>query len=456
MDETILHDEEAEAAALGGIMLDANLLHWARAVLKLPARAFINNEYRLIYETMLEMGDEGRPIDLVTVAARIRTAGKEGQIQPLTIDRCVDKCVVPANGQGYLHIVREKYILRETVNVSQEIAAETRTCTDAVKLLSSVGGKYAGIIEEALPALDHKKIIADKIGEWEQADAARNFIGLATPFGFLNRALGGLQSGLYYLAGRPSEGKTTVEDQVSIYLAEAGRHVARATNDSTAKELFSRAICRKANVSLAKLNGGYAGEANFSAVHSAGEAIAQYPLHFMENARNLGQILGWARMMKARHDIALLTIDYVQNIFTGDVRTDLCENMRLTIVSSELKGLAFELGIPVLALSQLSRASVKDEREPRLDDIRGSGSLEQDATGVIFVYKDAEMAPKRNLAGYVTHLPVWLDVAKNKNGGHWKIPCWFAFHYFRFEETREWGHTEEEWKQIDGHFGRGQ
>jgi replicative DNA helicase len=230
--------------------------------------------------------------------------------------------------------------------------------------------------------------------------------------------------------------------------------VGRVTLDMTRRRLLARAACRKAGVSLPKLKHGFAGKAQLAQIEEAARILMGYPMFINERDRDLRAICTWARAEKMRHDIKLLTIDYVQQIQVTDGARNWSTADKLSHASLMLKGLALELAIPVIVLSQLNRSVEQSERIPRLDDLRGSGSLEQDASIVIMSYKDEKVPEVHN------RTPQWLDVAKDQDGETGTIPFWFRRAYFLFDEAPP-GFAEEktelaeaktpEWAEMEGH-----
>ena len=265
------------------------------------------------------------------------------------------------------------------------------------------------------------------------------------PWETLTELLCGLEPGLTLLAARPSRGKTTMEDQVALWTAAKGLKVGRITLDSTREELLQRAMCRKAGVSLPKLKWGYAGRSQLAAVREAKDLLQDYGMMFDDTSREIRQICTRARAWKMRHGLDLLTVDYVQLIDASEMGYRASDaNARVGYVSKTLKGLALELRVPVLALSQLNRAVEKEGREPQLSDLRDSGSLEQDAAKVLFTAKARKVEEFKQLR------PVWVDVAKNQDGETGKLEFWLYPHYFRFERAQNDFEDLEEMKASLG------
>jgi replicative DNA helicase len=281
------------------------------------------------------------------------------------------------------------------------------------------------------------------IVKWEDAAAGKKqAVGILTPWQELNRSMLGLEVGVTIVAGRPSAGKTTLEDQVAQAAAQEGLPVYRVTMDSSHESLLARAICRNSGVSLAKLKFGFAGKSksNMLEVRAARDTLKSLPLFIDTKSSDIAQIRTGARRMKSKHGVGLITVDYIQLIRAAEMgRSEWDSVARVTYVSRELKALAMELNLPVVVLSQLSRLVETENREPKLSDLRDSGAIEQDANKVVFVYVDTkkrkEMEEKS--FGATKHKrPVWFNLMKHKDGECGAVAMWMYPPYFNFDEAQ--------------------
>jgi len=426
------HSEEAEKAVLGAIMLDGwKWMSLAQNQYRLSADSFYVPAYRLVWESCCRLIVGGRPIDLTLVANDMRTVGTlDAAGGPIALDRLVDSAL-PTNVGHHMDIVRQKFILRETETVVRQILEDSRKTDKGDELLSSVPARFGKIIDEACKEKSNVQVMADSIQRWRDVHDKKISPGIMTPWHRFNQLLGGgMRPGMIILAGRPSQGKTTVEDCISTFVASQGMAVARITLDSTKDELLERALCRKAGVSMPKLNFGFAGQSQLAEIEESARVLGAHKT-FIERYRILDSIITWVRMMKIKHDIQLFTLDYVQQVMTGDGHVDNNENLRITLVSAALKALSLELKIPFIIISQLSRQGETADRQPKLSDLRGSGSLEQDASQVWFVSRDKDAMDQEGTKAR----PTWIEQAKNKNGEIGSIEFWFYANYFRFDEA---------------------
>lgn len=436
--------EEAEKAALGGLILDAvNVGEVARNSLKIKGEAFYLSQHRLIYNAVMDMLSNGRPVDVLTVSEKLKSEGTLEQVGGMMcLTELLDAIPAATHAEYYLDIVRQKHVLREIVKECQGLESEAMTKERGDELIQTVPARFAGIIEEVSKKKTLKSILASLIEKWKKAHVEKKgFTGLPTPWPTLNRITTGLQPGIYMIAARPSQGKTTVEDQLSEFLANQGIPVARCTLDMTVERLMARTTARRAGVSLPKLNAGWAGDSQIAKVEETSGLIEELPMYLTDELHDINAICTWVRAMKVKHDIQLFTLDYVQQVgLCGKDAQYMNENQVLTNVSRRFKRLALELKIPIVLLSQLNRGSDKDDRIPTLSDLRGSGSLEQDANMVILLYRDKNALDQtdedRKSEEPEYKRPQWMDIAKNQDGKSGiTIPFWFKAHYFRFDEA---------------------
>lgn len=443
------HSEEAERGVLGSFLIDpARVIPLAVVQYQIKSDAFYIPAHATLAKSLFEMskGDVSR-IDLITVSSYLRDHNTLNEIGGTGfLDRLVDLTPTAAYAEHYLAIIRAKWIARGVIEKSHNIISEAYTTDDPAKLALESSQRYIDIIGEPKDELTNADAMESSIARWADAKAFREgdqtkkpAIGLETPWQKLTDLMCGLEQGLILIAGRPSAGKTTLEDCLAIHAADhLGVPVARATLDSTKRKLWDRTLCRYAGVSLPKLKFGFAGQSQLAECHAAKEHLQKLPVFINDSLFDIDSICAWARYMKARKNIGLFTIDYVQQITVSGSSRFLAdnENARLEYISRCLKRLWRELKIPVLVLSQLSRASEKDERDPKMSDLRGSGALEQDADVILFCHTDKKkwLSMEENRRGATKHKrPVWFRQLKHKEAEQGELPMWLHAPYFRFE-----------------------
>ena len=437
-------DDEAEAAALGALLLECQRIVPIAQRLGVTPATFFSPSHSIVYQAILGVVEEGRMADVLTVGEWLTRNEKMGLAGgPAALDQLVDKCATVEHAGFYLDIIRQKEILRDLVQFCRETERESYQVDRGDTLVSQTADKISALVERETPQEETNGALMQKsIDRWHDAkEGIAPAIGLTLPWENLTELLCGLEPGLTILAGRPSMGKTTLEDCICTQLASEGITVGRVSLDSSRQALLDRAMCRKAGVSLPKLKFGYATEAQLAQCEEARKTLETYPMHINDRDTDINVIAPWARMMVARYNMKLLTIDYLQIVMASTMGRQQWDAVaRVTYVSGTLKRLGFELGIPILALSQLSRANTKDgkPRAPQLSDLRDSGAIEQDAEKVAFVYRDEKLCKEmeENEPGSTKHLrPSWVDCLKHKDGETGKIAFWMRPPYFRFDET---------------------
>jgi replicative DNA helicase len=418
---------EAEMSTLGSLMLDTNAIFKISDYLR-PAD-FYRPQNKMIYETILELVEKRNPVDLLSVANRLsdknqlEAAGGKSYLAAL-----VNSVASAANIGHYAEIVHKKGVLRELIEASQHINelgySEEKSLDE---LIDEAERKIFSVSQTSL----HQQFIpvGSTLNEaWERIDRLHKnkgeLRGIPTGFSDLDNILAGLQpSDLVILAARPSLGKTALA--LDIARNAAVRHgipVGLFSLEMSAQQLVDRFISAEAHIDLWKLRTGRLSEENndFIQIRDALERLSKATLYIDDEAsNNIMQMRAMARRLQADKGLGLIVVDYLQ-LMQPRVNTD---NMvqQITEISRSLKALARELNVPVLALSQLSRAvEQRHPPIPRLSDLRDSGSIEQDADVVMFIYREdryRQNSERQNQADII--------VAKHRNGPLGKIALYF-------------------------------
>lgn len=439
MDVTLPSNQQVELAVIGCMMLDPDRVIPLAQQWPITGESFSHGALNKLAAAMLEMYGEGRIIDMLTLPDYMKTfddLNKSTNYAAL-LKQAVDSTPTSSQAEYYLELLKQYDLRCNVIRVSKDLIHRAMDSDDGERLVLEAPQRFSDLMKRVDKQATDAELLDEIHAEWSESKRRRDageddvFIGLPTPFEKLNSVLCGLIPGLIIISGRPSQGKTTLEDNLMTYLAESGYPVGRVTMDMTKKRLLARALCRKAGVSMAKLRFGFAGASQLAQVDEAKGLLTKYPWHFLAQRNNLKVIMSWIRSMVVHEGCRAISIDYIQQIMTGDSRKDNDENGRIGYVSSSLKALSLELNVPILAVSQLSRAGETQDRNPKLSDLRGSGTLEQDATAVIMVYQDKD-TPRQN-----NKRPTWVDVLKQQDGETLPIEFWLYEKYFRFEEAEE-------------------
>ncbi len=430
-------DLEAEKAVLSAVLLDNSVIH--TVVTELSSEDFYHPAHQQLFRAMLSLDHDQQPVDLITLSEYL-TANKllDRVGGPVALAEIADFEATAANVVHHARIVREKSVKRSLIGVATEIVTlgyeEGGT---AGELLDSAESKIFALSQErsrtTLRGLDEEVHIA--VDHIERLMARGGDItGLATGYQNLDELTGGFQPGdLIILASRPSMGKTALALNIASNVAvQHGKNVAFFSLEMTTRALVLRMLCAEARVDFSAFRRGLIStEAHQNLVKAAAKLHEARIWIDDSSAVTVLGIRAKCRRLRARHGLDLVIVDYLQ-LAQGDRRTDSREQ-EISEVSRGLKGLAKELDIPVLALSQLNRGPETrraEDKRPMLADLRESGAIEQDADVIAFIYRDVvynENTEQPDLAE--------LIIRKQRNGPTDTVRLKFEGRFARF---REW------------------
>lgn len=418
---------EAEMALLGSIMLRPEAMYEIVDIAN-PA-VFYADRHRIIFETMQELFSKSTPIDLLSLSSRLKEKALLEQIGGnVFITELANLVPSSANVRHYAEIVRKKYMMRKLIEASEHI--------------SQIGFDESGDLEESLDAAEKKIFevtnqgashrfveLKDTLAEaWERIDRLHNgsseLRGIPTGFDELDNLTSGFQkSDLIILAARPSVGKTAFA--LDIARRAAVNHnvpVCIFSLEMSSQQLVDRMLASQAQVDAWKLRTGkLSRDEDFQSLADALDKLRAAPIYIDDQpGTNIIRMRSVARRLKSEKNLGLLIVDYLQLMLPTNTRNS--DNMvqQVTEISRSLKNLARELDIPVLALSQLSRAVEQRGGKPRLSDLRDSGSIEQDADLVMFIHREdkyKEESERTNIAEIL--------LEKHRNGMTGKIDLYF-------------------------------
>ena len=437
---------EAEKSLLGCLMLDKN------AIIKvgdfLRPKDFYRQNHQQIYQVILELFEKDEPIDLLTVSSRLKEKNLLEEIGGNSyLTELINTVPTATHILNYAKIVQRKRILRDLIEASQEIntlgyneqedidvlldRAEQRIFSIAQKSLTQRFFPIKEGLEEAFERID-------KLSKHEGG-----LRGLPTGFTGLDNVLAGLQkSDLIILASRPSLGKSSLAVNIATNIATTEKvPVGIFSLEMSKDQIIDRFIASLANVDLWRLRTGRLsseGEENdFARIQHTMGMLSEAPI-FIDDAAssNILQMRAMARRLQAEYGLGLIIIDYLQLMEPRNPAANLVQ--QVSEISRSLKGLARELNVPVLALSQLSRAvEHRTPQIPRLADLRESGSLEQDADVVLFIYREDRYnsdTTKKNIADII--------IAKHRNGPVGKVELYFDDKRVCFRNLEKEEYTE--------------
>jgi replicative DNA helicase len=424
-------DVDTERALIGCLLGgDQELIADAAATL-LPTD-FTDAACRAVWTTVAALEDRRATVDFVTVAAAMQEAGALGQIGgSAALTDLVSGAPAFSRGAAYLRVVRDLGVKRRLAEAGQKIAAVAGDADSAVAqaetlLREATAGRDTGSVVWLKDVLDG--YVGDLTARVNDADPRPV---VATGFADLDRALGGgLRGGeLVILAARPSVGKSALAGNVLRRIAGTGRAALLFSLEMSAESIVERLLAAEARVDHQRLRQGFVSPDEWARIGRAFPVLCEARLAIDETpALSVAAMRATARRLAGQHDLACVAVDYLQLVGTPGHRGQ--REQAVAEVSRSLKALAKELGVPVLALSQLSREVEKrEDKRPMLSDLRESGAIEQDADIVLFIHREEITNPKtdrRNVAD--------LIVAKQRNGQTADIPLRFDGPHVRFTD----------------------
>jgi replicative DNA helicase len=422
---------EAERAVLGCVLIEPTVL--PRAIELLQPDDFYKEGHRKIYASMLRLFERSEPADILTVAEELR---REGVLEEVggqaTLATLIEEATVATQLGAYANLVREKALLRELIRVTREITEQGFEESDDVQsLLDRAEEMLFRLSERRLrqSALPIRDILGPAIHHIETLYHKKEDItGLATGFRDLDRLTAGLQRADFVIvAGRPSTGKTAFALNIAQHAAlRVERPVLIFSLEMSAAQLVQRLLCAEARVDSKSVRTGFLQSPDWRRLTDAAGRLSEAPL-YIDDSANLSvlEIRAKARRLKHEHGLELVVIDYLQ-LMQGRFRSE-NRQQEIAEISRSLKALAKDLDVPVVALSQLSRAvEARGDGAPRLSDLRESGALEQDADLIMFLARK-EGAPDEEPG------TVDLVIGKHRNGPTGKVELVFKREYTRFE-----------------------
>jgi len=423
------NSKEAEESVIGSIFLDPSILPDVIEEVRWEDFYYENN--KIIFKVMEELFDKGEPVDTVSVIEKLRESNLLQKIGGEdTIIYLAQVVPTTANVMYYTQIVKEKALLRALINASSEIVDAVRNIGDAQEVLEYAEKRIFSIAEaRATRTYDLLSNVMHDV--FEQIEELKNraqkgegdlVTGVSTGFKSLDRMTSGFhRSELIIIAARPSMGKTSFAANIATNMAlQANVAVAIFSLEMSKEQLANRILCSEAKVDLHKVRTGQISDEEWEKlVQKAGELSKSRLIFDDEPDLTPRMLRAKARRMKREYGIEVIFIDYLQ-LMTSRSKGYESRQQEITEISRSLKLLARELNITVVALSQLSRAvEQREDKRPRLSDLRESGAIEQDADLVMFLYRDSYYKRKKDEPGKNTlndEHEAELIVGKQRNG----------------------------------------
>ncbi|MEF2596866.1 MAG: replicative DNA helicase [Lachnospiraceae bacterium] len=421
MDETLLkrvmpHSAEAEQSVIGAMLMDRDAITIASEIL--TTEDFYQKQYGILFEAMVELYTENSPVDLVTLQNRLREKDVPPEISSLEFaGELITAVPTSVNVKSYAEIVAEKAALRRLIKVNEEIASACYAGKDSVdEIMEDTEKKIFQVLQRKTndDFVPIKDVVLNALDKIEAASRTKgNVTGHATGFIDLDYKTAGFQnSDLILIAARPSMGKTAFVLNIAEYMAfHSNETVAIFSLEMSKEQLVNRLFSLESHVEAQNLRTGNLSDSDWSSLIEAAGIIGKSNLIIDDTPGiSVANLRSKCRKYKLEHNLGIIMIDYLQ-LMTGSRKAE-SRQQEISDISRSLKEIARELQVPVVALSQLSRAvEQRPDHRPMLSDLRESGAIEQDADVVMFLYRDDYYnhdTDKKNVAEVI--------IAKQRNG----------------------------------------
>jgi replicative DNA helicase len=436
-ERTLPHNLEAERSVLGAILLHNDAFNLAAEVI--DSHDFFRDAHRRIFDKMVALSERGDAIDLVTLKEELGRSGDLDDVGgPAYIAALVDGVPRSTNVEHYARIVKEKATLRHLIFSANRILATAYEAEDeADVILDQAEHAIFAIADEKIRDgfVSLRELAQGSLETIERLHARKELItGVPTGFTDLDEMTSGLQpSDLVIVAARPSMGKTSLVLNVAQHVGtKTDMSVGIFSLEMSKEQLFLRMLTGEARIDAHRLRGGFLGERDWGKLAQAIGTLSEAKI-FIDDTPSIGvlEMRAKCRRLAAEHGLQLVVIDYIQ-LMQGRGRFE-NRTLELASISRSLKGLAKELRVPIVVLSQLSRApESRSDHRPQLSDLRESGALEQDADVVVFIYR-ADMYGDKNEPPADTQGIAELIIAKQRNGPTGVVKLAFLREFTRFE-----------------------
>jgi replicative DNA helicase len=439
-------DLEAEQAVLGAILLEAESIYTVTE--RISAEDFYSVAHQWIFQALVDLNEDGKPLDFVTLVSRLQDRGELEDVGGIGYIGQLTSAVPSAASVGfYAERVREMRLRRQTIETSMEMLRKAAKSQDVNEFVHAAEAAVAKLSDQAASARDFQPVRDVLMEVWEQneikyqnRDSFRGVTGIPSGFSDLDKMTAGFQrSDLIIVAARPSVGKTAFALNIAQNVATiAGESVAIFSLEMSATQLVQRMLTAESNVDAGRMRTGFFEGEDWEKMSMAVGTMSDAPIYIDDTPGiTVTEIRSKCRRLKKDKGLGMIIIDYLQLIHVpyrpGQNRTQ-----EVSYVSRMLKEIAKELDVPVIALSQLSRSvEQRQDKRPMLSDLRESGSIEQDADIVAFLYRDDyydKETERKNI--------IEIIIAKQRNGPVGTVELVFLKNFNKFVSLDR-GHSEQ-------------
>ena len=447
---------DVERYVLGATLIDPEAMSIATEIL--PVDAFYLPKHKQIYQALLDLSAKGQPTDVIAVAEQLKATKQLDFVGGLPyLNDLTEHIATSANTEYHARIISQKALLRNLIGAKgKRITEAYDTATDAFELLDAAEKDLFSISESQVrrSAKNLKDAVRETIDHIQSiADRPDGLSGTTSGFTDLDKLTGGWQdSDLIIIAGRPSMGKTAFALACARNAALASQNpisCAIFSLEMSARQLTQRLLTSEAKVNAQNARTGKLSQNDLHAVVDAAGKLGLAPI-FIDDSDGLGilELRAKCRRLKSEHNIGLALVDYLQ-LMEGQANKDNREQ-EIANISRSLKGLAKELDIPVIALSQLNRnAEDRKDRRPQLSDLRESGAIEQDADVVAFIYRASYYGIEADKDGHSTKGVAEIIVGKHRNGPTGTVKLNFETDFARFSNLEVYRRQEDYTPELE-------
>ena len=431
---------DVEEAVLGALMLEKDACSMVTDILQVDT--FYKTEHQLIYGAIFKLFQDSKPVDIITVVNELRKLGELETVGgPQYVTQLTQRVASTANLETHARILNQKYIQRTLISTSSELIKDAYDeSSDAFELLDKAERNLFNIASGTIKKnfVKMSDLVAEAKSEIQKASQREDGLsGVPSGFDDLDRVTSGWQkSDLIILAARPGMGKTAFVLSIARNAAvQFQQPVAVFSLEMSAVQLVTRLIAAETELSAEKLKKGNLEQHEWHQLDAKIRELTEAPL-FIDDTPSLSlfDLRSKARRLKNNHNISMIIIDYLQLMTVGgEVSRGSNREQEISTISRALKGLAKELGVPVIALSQLSREVEKRAiKIPQLSDLRESGAIEQDADMVIFIYRPGYYNINEDSDGNAQENLAEIHIAKHRNGSTDVVELEFTPHLAKF------------------------
>lgn len=431
------HSVEAEQSVIGSMIMDRDAIMTASEVI--TSEDFYQSQYGVLFDAMLELYNEGKPVDLVTLQERLREKDVPPEISSLEFVRdLLDAVPTSANVRHYATIVKEKSMLRKLIKVNEDIANTCYLAREKTEdILEETEKKIFDLLQYRSTGdfVPIKQVVLNALDKIEKASKNKGTVtGIPTGFIDLDYKTSGFQpSDLILIAARPSMGKTAFVLNVAQHMAfKEGKTVAIFSLEMSKEQLVNRLFSLESKVDSQALRTGNLTDEDWAKLIEGAAVVGKSNLIIDDTPGiSIAELRSKCRKFKLEHDLGIIIIDYLQ-LMSGGKHSE-SRQQEISEISRSLKAVARELNVPVVALSQLSRAvEQRPDHRPMLSDLRESGAIEQDADVVMFLYRDDyynKDTDKKNIAEVI--------IAKQRNGPIGTVELVWLPNYTKFANMKK-------------------